>query len=122
MPSKRLLTMDRQGEFNIYAYGSNHCGVVENLQVKYRMICECEARLDKRGFLFDQINVDNYFKSIKRSKLSCEKLTVKCVRELVKAIKLENPKCVIRKVDLTLSPAPFLASMTYTWDGVEAKL
>jgi hypothetical protein len=117
MPSKRLLTMDRQGEFNIYAYGPNHCGVVEDLKIKYRMVCECQAKLDKRGFLFDQINVDNFFQSIKKSKLSCEKLTVRCVRQLVAAIKLENPACVINKVELTLSPAPFMASMTYTWVG-----
>lgn len=112
-----LLTMNRQGEFNIRATGPNHCGVIENLAIKYAMICECESRLDKRGFLFDQINVDNYFKAIKRSRLSCEKLTVKCVRELVQAIRVENPRCVIRKVDLTLSPFPFMASMTYTWEN-----
>lgn len=107
--------MNRMGEFNIRAYGPNHCGVAEDITIKYHMTCQCETRLDKRGFLFDQINVDNYFKAIKRSRLSCEKLAVKSVRELVEAIHTENPKCVIRKVDLTLSPFPFLASMTYTW-------
>jgi hypothetical protein len=79
------------------------------------MICECSPRLDSRGFLFDQINVDNYFKRMKRSTLSCEKMTLKCVRDLVKLIHKENPKCVVRKINLTLSPQPFLASMTYTW-------
>lgn len=109
------LTMDRQGEFKIRATGPNHCGVVEDLDIKYRMLCECQALLDRRGFLFDQINVDNYFKNIRRSRLSCEKLTQRCVAELVQLIRAENPKCVIRKVDLTLSPAPFLASMTVSW-------
>lgn len=113
--NKPLLTMDRQGEFRIYAHGRNHCGVVSDLLIKYKMICECQAKLDKRGFLFDQINVDKFFQSIKSSKLSCEQLTVQCVKKLVAAIKRENPICVINKIDLTLSPAPFMASMKYTW-------
>lgn len=111
----QTLTMNRQGEFDIHAYGPNHCGVPEDLKIKYHMVCECGAKLDSRGFLFDQINVDNYFQNIKRSKLSCEKLTIKCVRDLVRAIMQENPGCLIHKVDLTLSPFPFMASMTYSW-------
>ena len=115
------LTMDRQGEFRIHAFGPSHCGVVEDLAIKYRMVCQCQPKLDKRGFLFDQINVDNFFQSIKRSKLSCERLTVRCVRQLVKAIKLENPGCLINKVGLTLSPAPFMASMTYAWTNSDKR-
>lgn len=107
--------MQRNGEFCIKTYGNSHCGTFEDLQIRYGMLCECEAFLDSRGFLFDQVNVDNYFQAIKRSKLSCEKLTQRCLRELVKIIMTENPKCVIRKVDLTLSPAPFKASMTLSW-------
>ena len=116
-----LLTMNRQGEFSIRTFGPIHCGVAENLTIKYHMICECESRLDSRGFLFDQINVDNYFKRMKRSKLSCEKMTVKCVRDLVKLIRTENPTCVVRKINLTLSPQPFMASMTYTWENDKAR-
>ena len=115
MTKSKTLTMDRRGEFNIHTLGNSHCGLLDNLDIKYRMICECSPVLDSRGFLFDQINIDNFFKSIKRSKLSCERLTVQCVQRLVKAIRLENPKCEIHSVKLTLSPAPFLASMTYRW-------
>jgi hypothetical protein len=113
--SQHKLTMDRSGEFRIHAFGPSHCGIDEDLKIKYRMVCECQPKLDNRGFLFDQINVDMFFQSIKRSKLSCERLTVRCVRQLVQAIKLENPSCQINKVELTLSPAPFMASMTYAW-------
>jgi hypothetical protein len=107
--------MDRQGEFKILATGPNHCGVVEDLAIKYQMICECNTTLDRRGFLFDQINVDKYFQNIKRSQLSCEKLVQQCTKDLLRLIKEENPRCVIRKVDLTLSPFPFLASMKFSW-------
>lgn len=117
MSGKRVLTMDRQGDFRIRATGKNHCGVVENLDIKYKMICVCDASLDRRGFLFDQINVDNFFKGIKESKLSCEKLTMQCVRELLRMIRVENPICRIQTMSLTLSPAPFLASMTYDWEA-----
>jgi hypothetical protein len=111
----KLLTMDRSGEFWVQTYGRNHCGLDKDLQVRYRMLCECSTKLDARGFLFDQINVDAYFQSIKRSSLSCERLTMRSVKELVKAIKQENPVCCIHRMELTLSPAPFKASMTYRW-------
>ena len=111
----RTLIMDRQGEFRIRAYGPNHCGTVEDLLIKYQMICECSTRLDTRGFLFDQINVDNFFQAIRKSQLSCERLVIQSTRKLVKAIRLENPKCEIKRVKLTLSPAPFMARMTYEW-------
>lgn len=112
---ENLLTMDRQGEFPLYAYGANHCGVENNITVKYRMLCVCDTILDRRGFLFDQINVDNYFQAIKRSRLSCERLAVKCVEDLRRMIRVENPTCVVRRMELTLSPQPFKASMTRTW-------
>jgi hypothetical protein len=110
-----LLTMDRSGQFHVWAYGSAHCGVDQNLLIKYALTCECAAKLDKRGFLFDQINVDNYFKGIVRTKLSCEKLTIKCTKELIQMIVDENPACKILRMDLTLSPAPHAASMKYSW-------
>lgn len=108
--------MDREGEFRIRAEGPNHCGVDTNLLIKYQMKCLCTSKLDKRGFLFDQINVDRYFQSIKRSKRSCEKLTQMCLNDLRKMIMEENPVCEILKMELTLSPAPHKASMTFTWE------
>lgn len=110
------LTMNREGQFAILATGPNHCGVDENLVIKYHMICECTSKLDGRGFLFDQVNVDNYFQTLKSSTLSCEQLTIKCARKLLKLIKEENPICSIRKMRLTLSPQPFKASMTFDWE------
>jgi hypothetical protein len=85
------------------------------------MICECDVTLDDRGFLFDQVNVDNYFKGIRESKLSCEKLVMSCAKTLLRMIRLENPRCKIRKMSLTLSPQPFMASMTYDWSAASGK-
>ena len=119
MPLKpRTLTMDRKGKFQVYAYGPNHCGVDNWLAIQYRVICECTPdSLDKRGFLFDQINVDKFFQSIGRTKRSCESLCISCVKDLIKEIKKENPGCHINRMKLMLSPAPHLASMTYSWRG-----
>jgi hypothetical protein len=46
--------------------------------------------------------------------LSCEKLTIACTKKLVTLIKKDNPRCRIRSIELTLSPHPFQASMTYS--------
>lgn len=113
---QKLLTMNRQGEFEILTVGDSHCGTFTNqyLKVKYHMICECENILDPRGFLFEQVNIDNFFKNMKRTKLSCERLTISCCKKLVTLIRKDNPVCKIRSIQLTLSPFPFQASMTYS--------
>lgn len=111
------LKMDREGEFQVKATGPTHCGVDENLTVRYHMVCLCDATLDNRGFLFDQLHVQEYFASIRSTRLSCEQLVIECGHELIRRIKDENPECVIRKMTLTLAPAPFKASMTFDWEG-----
>lgn len=107
------LTMNRTGEFQIVATGQNHCGIAEKLKIKYAMVCDCLPTLDTRGFLFDQLNIDSYFQNLKRSKVSCEKLVMKCVADLHKLILKENPGCRITRIQLMLSPAPHAATMTY---------
>jgi hypothetical protein len=111
---KTGLKMVRSGEFEIATYGDNHCGTSDHFKVKYHLTCDCSARLDSRGFLFDQLNIQQYFESIKRTQLSCERLTVVCLTQLLEHILTENPTCEIRKMELTLSPEPFLASMTHS--------
>jgi hypothetical protein len=120
---QKLLTMNRQGEFEIYTTGDSHCGTLTDqyLPVKYHMVCECENVLDSRGFLFEQVNVDKFFKSLrsKSTKLSCEKLTIACCKQLVSLIKKDNPVCKVRSIKLTLSPHPFQASMTYSVEPIK---
>ena len=113
---QKLLTLDRQGEFKVFTTGDSHCGTLTDqyLPVKYHMICECENILDNRGFLFEQVGVDQFFKRMKRTTLSCEKLTISCCKRLVTLIRKDNPICRIRSIKLTLSPWPHQASMTYS--------
>jgi hypothetical protein len=114
---KKGLEMVRSGEFNISTYGDNHCGTADHFKVRYHLKCSCTSRLDKRGFLFDQLNIQSYFESIKRTQLSCERLTVVCLEQLLEHILSENPTCEIHKMELTLSPEPFLASMTHSLES-----
>jgi hypothetical protein len=113
---EKLLTMNRQGEFSIFTTGDSHCGTMTDqfLPVKYHMVCECENVLDERGFLFEQVNVDKFFKGLQSTKLSCELLTISCCNKLVELIRKDNPACKVRSIKLTLSPSPFQASMTYS--------
>jgi hypothetical protein len=117
MPKKiQTLTLNRQGEFSLKTTGNRHCGTFTNerLWIKYHLICECENILDRRGFLFEQVNVDNFFQRLERTTLSCENLTIACCRKLKTLIRKDNPVCKIRSMKLTLSPYPYQASMTYS--------
>lgn len=119
---QKSLKMVRSGEFDIHTYGDNHCGTADEFKIRYHLICECSPLLDHRGFLFDQLNIQAYFESIKRTQLSCERLTVVCLEQLLEHILTENPTCEIRRMELTLSPEPFLASMSHAIDGEGEKL
>jgi hypothetical protein len=115
MKKTKTLTMNRRGDFSVFTTGNSHCGTLtnQNLAVQYHLLCECENILDSRGFLFEQVNVDNFFKGIQKTRLSCEKLTISCCKKLVTLIRRDNPSCRIRSIELTLSPFPHAASMTY---------
>ena len=109
--------MRRKGDFTVTTYGDNHCGTTEKLNIKYELIVECSVSLDERGFLFDQINVDKFFKQIRMTKLSCEHFSIQCARKLWRLIKNENRSCQIQDMKLLLSPAPFAASMEFCYNS-----
>lgn len=115
--TKKTLDMVRSGEFSIKTYGKNHCGTSHSFNIRYHLKCSCSSKLDHRGFLFDQLNIQSFFESIGRTQLSCERLTQVCQQQLLEHILLENPTCQIYRIELTLAPEPFLASMTSAWDN-----
>lgn len=108
------LTLQRRGTFRIKTRGDNHCGIFDDQHVKYDVKVVCTARLDDRGFLFEQRNVDAFFQGIKGTSLSCELLTKKCTKRLINMIMEENPECAVRSITVQLCPAPYAADMTYT--------
>ena len=81
----------RSGEFPLRTYGKNHCGTSSHFLVKYHMIALCDPKLDHRGFLFDQLNIDKFFHGIKSTSCSCERLTEKTLVKLKKFISEREP-------------------------------
>lgn len=114
---KTSLIIYREGTFYIRVNGENHCGTMREFGLKYKFTCEAKVKLDKRGFLFDQTNVDKFLKSYDVTDLSCEKFCKMLAKGLLKLIHEENPKCRIKRGSLTLSPEPFAASITYKFKG-----
>lgn len=82
------------------------------ITVIYWVMLRCEAMLDHRGFLFDQLTVDQFFRDIKETNMSCERLAMVCVDQLVEALKKENPRLLVKEVLLELSPDPFEADIS----------
>lgn len=113
------LKMVRRGTFRFKQIGDHHCGLKSGdgfITVDYDVAVICEPLLDRRGFLFDQVSIDNFFKSIKSSSLSCEQLTIRCAQKLVKMMLKENPSCRIKSISVKLSAWPHFADMTYSLD------
>jgi hypothetical protein len=110
---RETLTLQRRGDFQIRTRGENHCGIFEAQHVKYDVKVVCTSKLDGRGFLFEQRNVDAFFQGIKRTSLSCELLTKKSTKRLVNMIMEENPSCELKSITVQLCPAPYAADMTY---------
>lgn len=113
----KTLTMRRKGEFTVSTFGANPCGTEPHQVVKYRLTCVCTTKLDARGFLFDQMAVQQFFDEIAETDMSCEELVEEAVKGIVSRVDEENPTCLVKKIRLTLSPAPHVSSMTYAIRG-----
>lgn len=109
------LKIVRSGQFHIHTYGSWHCGTADQFDIRYHMVCLCSPKLDHRGFEFDQLNIDGFFQKIRKTSMSCERLTEATLVKLKKFILTENPLCEIHAMNLTLSPHPYAVSMTATY-------
>jgi len=114
-PKCQALTLHRQGKFTLDTVpGTDHCGTMSRLTVAYETRIVCAPRLDSRGFLVDQVNVDRFFQRQGKTSLSCERLAMDLAAKLHASLVKENPAVTIRTMDLTLSPEPFAARMTVT--------
>ncbi len=113
------LTLRRSGAFNCALKGDSHCGVKggasETLQMKYTVHARCATVLDDRGFLFEQLGVDDFFSGITETELSCEQLAMDCAEKLAVMIIKENPRISIERLEVEISPYPFNASMRYEY-------
>ena len=141
MPKKiSTMTIYREGQFEARAHpGANHCGpasaivysqnpkagrfygepdFIGKIPVKYKCWVTCEPKLDDRGFLFDQLSMDDWIGKYVNSfsgSLSCEVLAQRLVSEVLTSIASNSPECKVKKVVLELSPAPHSAAITVEW-------
>lgn len=110
---RTTLTLRRSGTFEVTNVGDHWCGTSKKQNVKYDVEVICGVSLDERGFLFDQLAVQKFFDQRTECAESCEQFTIRCARELYKVIKQEHKSCDVRTIRLSLSPAPYAASMTF---------
>ena len=105
------LTLRRDGEFWQSIKGEFHCGsaasVVDGrVRIAYSTTTVCEASLDERGFLFDQLALDAWLQARGKipTELSCELLCVDLAGRFIRKVKRETPTCSVLGVRFQLSP------------------
>lgn len=121
------MSITREGQIAITTVGDSHCGTRPEwvsrdseyvVTVKYKCVVECRPITDARGFLFDQVHIDNWLKGYADNYVieqSCEELSNTLAELVIKRIGKESPLCKILSLSLTLSPDPYVASVTATY-------
>lgn len=106
--------LTRVGQFTVRTFGRFHCGTKDVLKVNYNLKVVCgDNSLDTRGFLFDQTKVQALVDSIQATSESCELFCKTVAKAIYKQILTENSACDITLFELSLSPEPFQASITF---------
>lgn len=108
--SKLILT--RTGDIWIQPSGKFHCGMSEYpMTCKYDIRAVCRPKLDKRGFLVDQLDLHDRLEQAcqKPVSKSCEALAMEFAKQIWSFL-LAN--CKVEKLTLMLSPSPYKASVT----------
>lgn len=103
----------REGQFTVKTFGENHCGLKPLLAVKYNVEITCGPTLDERGFLIEQLSIDEFFQKNTETDLSCERFAVDCARRLWSALNKENPVIDVIEMKVTLSPEPHHFGVTF---------
>lgn len=114
------LTIRREGEARWRVSGDHHCGAAASVgpdgrtAVRYVVEILCTRALDPRGFLIDQTSIDKLIHRLAKrgTEMSCEQLVERVGREVMRYFRRFEPECEARTLKVTLSPSPFLGSMT----------
>lgn len=119
MPLTKTLILRRRGVFSLRRAGGFRCGgaATSVTPVNYRLEVVCGCILDHRGFLFEQLDIASFFSNKEKENatpLSCEMLVQKYHKEIKQLILDQHEKCKILRMELTISPYPHEASITYT--------
>jgi hypothetical protein len=125
------LTMNRRGEFQCnWLDTHNKCGVGPDTYPRYTYHCHIETAdiLDAHGFVFDQLEIDNFFKkkyAVPRSAQSCERIAVSACEEIKRMIENHmlghSGMSVIYRIAVTIGTSDGPATMTAEWVPEAAK-
>lgn len=119
----RTLTIARSGQVAWKVTGDHHCGPKALLKpdgtiaVRYSLRLTCAPTTDERGFLLDQAMVDKWMarQASRETDLSCEQLVMRVAEDLLAKIAHDTPHCDVKSLTLSLSPAPFQASIEVSY-------
>lgn len=125
------LTMNRKGEFRCNWFSAdNKCGTGSQLNPWYAYHCHIETAdiLDGHGFVFDQLEIDNYFKkkygNVQAAK-SCERIAVDGCNDIKHMIENHmlghNGMSVIYRIAVTIGTTDGPATLTAEWVPEAAK-
>ena len=113
---RRTMSILRHGNFRVKPIGDAHCGIDlgnARIEANYFVRVECVPTLDHRGFLFEQRVVDEVFQGIEECAMSCELLAYTCCQLVKERILNDNPSLEIRCIEVSISAAPFPATLIY---------
>lgn len=96
--------------------GIGRCGVEDEFPCRYEVVLVAEGGLDKRGFLVDQLAVDQLAQS-QEVNASCELAAKDLAERIARHVHINNQEVEILVLDVTLSPRPYAASITYHYRG-----
>lgn len=116
----RNVTIRREGEARWRVTGNHHCGKASSVgpdgrtSVRYSVEIICSRRLDERGFLIDQSSIDRLIHRLAQrgTTMSCEQLVQHVARKVESFFRRNEPRCEARYIRVSLSPAPFLGTMS----------
>jgi hypothetical protein len=119
MSKKDSLILTRTGKFGFITVGATHCGMAPTgtrQECDYVVRVKCDPHtIDPRGYMFEQLVVQEYFDKIKRVQSTCEQLVMRVAVELESVIYEENPILEIYWIEVEVKAAPYAASMTFRY-------
>lgn len=121
-------TIEKSGIVVMTKGGYWSCGEYEDGQkfdVKWDVKIETDGQLNEHNQLAEHGAIDRAINKLSApfgdgdGELSLEDLTTKTITAVRKAVERENSSVTIKSITARLSPAPFKAAVSFTWNATE---
>ncbi len=116
MNKKDSITLTRIGSIAFTTVGDAHCGVAPagtKQQADYEVRIKCKPLLDRRHYLIEQLDIDEYMQGILVVEQSCEKLVIDTAYDLLELCEARNKRMKIIWLQVMIKAAPGKAWMTF---------